>query len=150
MATDTLASMDEKKAAIRGVLTDLAAAAEGAGLPWVARDVRDTRLPKLDEERFTIVVLGEFNHGKSTFINALLGSPLLPTGITPTTALLAHVTHGARQGATAVTENGDRTPIDTAALADHVTVEGLAKAEGKAESKGKSGARSPRASWRSG
>jgi len=56
------------------------------------------------------VVLGEFNHGKSTFINALLGSPLLPTGITPTTALLAHVTHGARAGAIAVDEAGERTP----------------------------------------
>ena len=68
--------------------------------------MRDTRLPKLDDERFSVVVLGEFNHGKSTFINALLGTPLLPTGITPTTALLAHVTHGARAGATAVTEDG--------------------------------------------
>jgi len=88
-------------------------------------------------------VLGEFNHGKSTFINALLGTPLLPTGITPTTALLAHVTHGARAGATAVSEDGERTPIDPAALADHLTVEGLAKSDGKAdggkgEAKGKS------------
>ena len=80
---DPIASLDEKKTAIRAVLTDLAAAAETAGLPWIARDVRDTRLPKLDDERFSVVVLGEFNHGKSTFINALLGSPLLPTGITP-------------------------------------------------------------------
>jgi len=128
---ETLASLDEKKAAIRGVLTDLAGAAEAAGLPWVGRDIRDTRLPKLDDERLSVVVLGEFNHGKSTFINALLGSPLLPTGITPTTALLAHVTHGARPGATAVTENGERLAIDMAALADHVTVEGLAKGSGK-------------------
>ena len=62
------------------MLTDLAAAAEAAGLPWVARDVRDTRLPKLDDERFSVVVLGEFNHGKSTFINALLGTPLAADG----------------------------------------------------------------------
>jgi small GTP-binding protein len=124
---ETIASLDDKKAAIRAALTELAVAADAAGLAWVARDVRDTRLPKLDDERFSVVVLGEFNHGKSTFINALLGTPLLPTGITPTTALLAHVTHGARAGATAVTENGDRAPIDLAALADHVTVDGLAK-----------------------
>jgi small GTP-binding protein len=131
-----MASLDEKKAAIRGVLADLAAAADAAGLPWVARDVRDTRLPKLDDERFSVVVLGEFNHGKSTFINALLGTPLLPTGITPTTALLAHVTHGARATATAVTENGDRAAIDAAALADHLTVDGLAKAETKPDGNG--------------
>jgi small GTP-binding protein len=133
--TNPTTSLDDKKAAIRGVLTDLAAAADAAGLPWVARDVRDTRLPKLDDERFSVVVLGEFNHGKSTFINALLGTPLLPTGITPTTALLAHVTHGARPGATAVSEDGDRTPIDAAALADHLTVEGLAKAAGQGDGK---------------
>jgi small GTP-binding protein len=137
---EILASLDEKKAAIRAVLTDLAGAAEAAGLPWVARDVRDVRLPKLDDERLSVVILGEFNHGKSTFINALLGTPLLPTGITPTTALLAHVTHGTKPGATAVTENGERLAIDVAALADHVTVDGLAKAQPEDKpSKGKGG-----------
>ena len=50
------------------------------GCRSIARDIRETRLPKLDDERFTVVVLGEFNHGKSTFINALLGAPVLPTG----------------------------------------------------------------------
>src|SRR5262245_28029751 len=143
MAAEPMASLDEKKAAIRAVLTELAAAAETAGLPWVARDVRDTRLPKLEDERFSVVVLGEFHHGKSTCIDALLGTPLLPTGITPTTALLAHVTHGARAGATAVTENGERTAIDAAALADHLTVDGLAKSDGgKSDGgKGKAGAK---------
>jgi small GTP-binding protein len=143
IASPPLASLDDKKSVIRTVLTDLATAAEAAGLQWVARDVRDTRLPKLDDERFSVVVLGEFNHGKSTFINALLGTTLLPTGITPTTALLSHVMHGARSSVTAVGESGERTPIDAAALADHVTVEGLAKSEGKTdgkpESKGKTG-----------
>lgn len=32
-----------------------------------------------------VVIIGEFNAGKSTFINALLGDTLLPMGITPTT-----------------------------------------------------------------
>jgi len=144
---EPMKSLDEKKTAIRGVLADLAAAADAAGLPWVARDVRDTRLPKLDDERFSVVVLGEFNHGKSTFINALLGTPLLPTGITPTTALLAHVTHGARAAATAVSENGDRTTIDAAALAEHLTVEGLARTDGngKGDAKGKAAGKAKKA-----
>jgi signal recognition particle receptor subunit beta len=47
-----------------------------------------------------LVVLGEFNHGKTTFVNALLGGPVLPTGITPTTAVIHEVRHGeaARDG----------------------------------------------------
>ncbi len=118
-------SVDERKTAIRGVLGDLAAAAEAAGLPWIARDVRETRLPKLDEERFSVVVLGEFNHGKSTFINALLGGPILPTGITPTTAILTHIAHGARASATLVGDDGARRSIDAGALGDWLTVDGL-------------------------
>ena len=124
--TSAWASLDERKAAIRGVLADLATAAEAAGLPSVARDVRETRLPKLDDERFTIVVLGEFNHGKSTFINALLGGPVLPTGITPTTAVLAHISQGAKVGATLVMDSGERKAIDVKKLGEWLTVEGLA------------------------
>ncbi|MCZ7540741.1 MAG: dynamin family protein [Anaerolineae bacterium] len=39
----------------------------------------------LQEMFFLVVVVGEFNAGKSTFVNALLGDDLLPMGITPTT-----------------------------------------------------------------
>jgi small GTP-binding protein len=128
-AANSWASLDERKAAIRALLVELAAAAEGAGLPSVARDVRETRLPKLDDERYSVVVLGEFNHGKSTFINALLGEAVLPAGITPTTAVLTHVNHGPRTTATLVTEAGERRGVDPKALGEWLTVEGLAPKE---------------------
>jgi len=105
----------ERKAAIRAAFESLAAAADAAGLATTARDIRQTRIPKLDEERFTLVVLGEFNHGKSTFINALLGEPVLPTGITPTTAVLTHVIEGA-PAATLIFESGERRSIAIGAL----------------------------------
>ncbi len=38
------------------------------------------------DELFLLVVVGEFNAGKSAFINALLGQVLLTEGVTPTTA----------------------------------------------------------------
>ncbi|MBN1221320.1 MAG: dynamin family protein [Anaerolineae bacterium] len=38
------------------------------------------------DELFLLVVVGEFNSGKSAFINALLGRPLLKEGVTPTTS----------------------------------------------------------------
>lgn len=43
----------------------------------VAYDLRDLF--------FLVAVIGEFNAGKSSFVNALLGDKLLPMGITPTT-----------------------------------------------------------------
>ncbi len=51
--------------------------------PVDQRTIRET-LERLDE-LFLIVVAGEFNSGKSSFLNALLGEQLLPEGVTPTT-----------------------------------------------------------------
>ncbi len=39
-------------------------------------------------EMFLLVVVGEFNAGKSAFINALVGAPVMPEGLTPTTNLV--------------------------------------------------------------
>jgi small GTP-binding protein len=117
-------STGERKAAIHAALESLAAAADSAGLASTARDIRETRIPKLEQERFSLVVLGEFNHGKSTFINALLGEAVLPTGITPTTAVLTHIVEGRPPTATLVFEDGGRRPIAAGALAQWLTVEG--------------------------
>src|SRR5512145_106802 len=86
--------LEHHKSAKREIVArfeQLAQVADDVGMVTLARDIRTTRIPKLEAERFHLVVLGEFNHGKSTFVNALLGSELLPTGITPTTASLNHV-----------------------------------------------------------
>jgi small GTP-binding protein len=45
------------------------------------------------EELFLIVVVGEFNAGKTAFLNALLGQSLLPEGVTPTTSHIHVVRH---------------------------------------------------------
>jgi small GTP-binding protein len=38
-----------------------------------------------------VAIVGEFNAGKSTFINALIGADVAPTGVLPTTATLHHL-----------------------------------------------------------
>lgn len=48
----------------------------------------------LRELFFLVVVIGEFNAGKSSFVNALLGDDLLPTGITPTTEAIELIRYG--------------------------------------------------------
>jgi hypothetical protein len=47
----------------------------------------DDLAARLGQERLRIAVLGQFKRGKSTFLNALLGYPLLPTGVVPLTAI---------------------------------------------------------------
>jgi small GTP-binding protein len=55
--------------------------------------VLENSIRQLDE-LFLLVVAGEFNSGKSTFINALLGTPLLEEGVTPTTTRIHVLTFG--------------------------------------------------------
>jgi len=46
------------------------------------------------DELFLIAVVGEFNSGKSAFINALLGRDLVAEGVTPTTSRIHRLQHG--------------------------------------------------------
>ncbi|MFN8487330.1 MAG: dynamin family protein [Caldilineaceae bacterium] len=46
------------------------------------------------EEFFLLVVVGEFNAGKTAFLNALLGSRLLQEGVTPTTSNIHLLRYG--------------------------------------------------------
>ena len=102
----------------------LADVAEAVGMITLSRDIRTTRIPKLEAERFHLVVLGEFNHGKSTFVNALLGSDILPTGITPTTASINHVVYAPHASASVMLSNGERKQLDPHQLKEWVTVAG--------------------------
>lgn len=46
------------------------------------------------EDLFLLVVVGEFNSGKTSFLNALLGDKLLTEGVTPTTDQIHIIRHG--------------------------------------------------------
>ena len=46
------------------------------------------------DDLFLLVIVGEFNSGKSAFINALLGERFLPEGVTPTTAQIHILDYG--------------------------------------------------------
>src|SRR6185295_10901894 len=65
------------------------------------------------DELFLLVVAGEFNAGKSAFINALLGSSVLEEGPTPTTTRIHILKHGPEVRRTPA---GDALDIVTAPL----------------------------------
>ena len=65
---------------LRGILARLNAST-------AQQQTLDESIVQLDEP-FLLVVVGEFNAGKSAFINALVGQPILKEGVTPTTALV--------------------------------------------------------------
>lgn len=51
----------------------------------------------LVSDKFTVAVVGEFNRGKSTLVNRLIGKDIIPTSDIPTTTLPIYVS-GRRTG----------------------------------------------------
>jgi GTP-binding protein EngB required for normal cell division len=58
-------------------------------------DLQLIRQAEIDlDELFLLVVVGEFNAGKSAFINALVGERVMVEGVTPTTAAITRLRYG--------------------------------------------------------
>lgn len=51
-------------------------------------------LAHLAEDRFTLAVVGQFNRGKSSLMNAVLGLDRLPVGVVPLTSVITKVSYG--------------------------------------------------------
>lgn len=51
-------------------------------------------LQQKEAEPMQIAIIGQFSSGKSTFLNALLGQDILPTGITPITSKVCKICYG--------------------------------------------------------
>lgn len=66
-------------------LVDLQVILSGLGVTEEDQVTLSRSIQQLDE-LFLLVIVGEFNAGKSAFINALLGQSLLKEGVTPTTS----------------------------------------------------------------
>jgi predicted GTPase len=98
----------ERKAEVTTALVALSEIAEGVGAKSLKERVDKELVQKLEQDRFHLVVVGEFNHGKSTFVNALLGEHVLATGVTPTTAAIHHLKYAETPEATCVYTSGKR------------------------------------------
>lgn len=97
----------EVAAALRNVVTIAGRVGAKSLASRMGADVVD----KLEADRFHLVVVGEFNHGKTTFVNALLGAEVLPVGVTPTTAVIHHLEYAAEPRAELVRTSGERQPM---------------------------------------
>ncbi|HBE56409.1 MAG TPA: hypothetical protein DEA78_02325, partial [Cyanobacteria bacterium UBA11159] len=99
-------------------LKDLDRIAKTLDLP--TRDIEDA-LDQIENQTLSVVVVGEFKRGKSTFINALLGQDVLPSDILPTTATINRVVFGSTPSATIRFKDGQTQSIAIDRLANYVT-----------------------------
>lgn len=106
----------ERRGEVLQALAALRDAGNHIGTRSLAQRVDAEVIPRLEADRFHLVVVGEFNHGKSSFVNALLGRNVLPAGVTPTTAVIHHITHAPDPEARIVYNDGRVEPVEVDSL----------------------------------
>ncbi len=63
-----------------------------------------------------ILIMGGFNVGKSSVVNALVGAPVAPVGAIPVTALLTQVSYGPEHRVRCKLRSGETAPLDPEAF----------------------------------
>jgi ribosome biogenesis GTPase A len=79
---------------------------------------------KLSSNQLHLAVLGQMKRGKSSFINALLGTEILPTGVLPVTTVITEIKYGPAPCATILRTTGQREEVGLSTLAEYITEAG--------------------------
>ncbi len=87
-----LAQYEEKKVETNLLLNDILKFYNSNGYVAEATIIGDF-IEMLNKEEFSIVIVGEFSVGKSTFLNALMGEKILPSYSDETTATVTFLRH---------------------------------------------------------
>ncbi|MHB1844884.1 MAG: dynamin family protein, partial [Deltaproteobacteria bacterium] len=101
-------------------LAELAAASGASELAREAQRLAE----RLGEGRLFVAAIGQFKRGKSSLLNALAGTALLPVGVVPVTSVVTLLRHGECLRAKLLRSGADWTPIPIAAVPRYVTEEG--------------------------
>jgi Dynamin family len=104
-------------------LTRIADLAEQFGNQEIAEDARSSG-ERIAAGRFYVACVGQFKRGKSTLLNALISAPILPSGITPVTAIPTVVRYGAGYGARIRSEFGSWINVAIEDIEQFVSEEG--------------------------
>jgi len=90
-----------------------------------SRERLQSLFTRLAEDRFNLVVVGRFSRGKTSLMNAILGTDRLPTGIAPLTSVITTVTYGSEEQVILKYDNrilDKKIPIE--ALPQYITQQG--------------------------
>ena len=79
---------------------------------------------KIEQNRFHLVVVGQFKRGKTMFLNALLGDAILPVAVLPLTSVVTILRYGEAPRGTVYFQSGQQLGIGIRQLPDFVTEKG--------------------------
>ena len=101
-------------------LNAMATIARDAGL-WSIAEAAYNNSERLRAGLFYVVCVGQFKRGKSTLLNALLDTTVLPTAVVPVTSTVTIVRHGERLAARMRFRGRDWEDCDPAAIGLYVS-----------------------------
>jgi predicted GTPase len=119
----SIASFVDHRRAVIDLSNDLRTLQKHAntlGLSAAANEI-EAVLHRMQADKFNIVVVGEFNRGKSSLINALLGVHVAPTDVLACTAVLTRVTYSLDRRAVIDFKDGRKEIVAFDALPEYVT-----------------------------
>lgn len=103
--------------------TELERLARDAGEHKSATGAREIS-EKIEQNRFYLVVVGQFKRGKTSFLNALLGEPLLPVAVLPLTSVVTILRYAKSPAASVHFDSGEKLGIAPEQLPAYVTESG--------------------------
>jgi ribosome biogenesis GTPase A len=114
----------EQRHSIAGVLRILLAISDSGTRTDSLHEKLLSLEQKLASNQLHLAVLGQMKRGKSSFINALMGAEILPTGVLPVTAVITEIKYGLAPEAVILYSTGAREQVDLGTLADYITESG--------------------------
>ncbi len=106
-----------------GIANEMEELASAAGEQSISTAAREWGR-KIEQNRFHLVVVGQFKRGKTSVLNALLGDEVLPVSVLPLTSVVTLLRYGERPSAVAHLASGGETTLRVDDLAEYVTESG--------------------------
>jgi len=73
------------------------------------------------DQLIDVAILGQFKSGKSSFLNSLIGKPILPVGVIPVTTAITRIQYGKRERVIVRHFDGQQTEEDIGAIEEFIS-----------------------------
>ncbi len=112
----------ENNVSLSQQLSEITDALDGFLTPRLKNDISELD-EKVKGDKFYLVVLGLFKRGKSSFINSILESNVVPTGVIPLTAIITFIEYAENPSAKIYFEDNGTKEVSVEEVADYVAEE---------------------------
>ncbi len=112
----------ENNVSLSQQLSEITDALDGFLTPRLKNDISELD-EKVKGDKFYLVVLGLFKRGKSSFINSILESNVVPTGVIPLTAIITFIEYAENPSAKIYFEDNETREVSVEEVADYVAEE---------------------------